>query len=115
MFAKHNRLGKTTDIQLTFARGRSFFNPFFTIRLLRKSAGASRFTIVVSTKVSKRAVRRNRLRRLIREVIKQRMTHLPIGDYIIILKPAITKISEEQMVREFKNFIAEKIEHAKNS
>ena len=64
MFAKKHRLAKTTDVKKAFAQGRAFFNPFFTIKFLTHTIRAEpRFTVVVSTKVSKRAVPRNRIKK----------------------------------------------------
>jgi ribonuclease P protein component len=87
MLKKKHRLGKTSDVQRAFKQGRAFFNPLFTIRFLAGS-GKSRFTVVVSTKVAKQAVRRNRLKRLIREVIRLNLEKFKSGDYAIMVKPA---------------------------
>ena len=86
MFAKKNRLAKTSDVQKVFARGRAFFNPLFNLRYL--PGREHRFTVVVSTKVAKSAVRRNRIKRVAREFIRLRMQDLKPGDYAILAKPA---------------------------
>ena len=86
MFSKIHRLAKTKDVRRAMSRGRGFFNPFFTVKFLRSSA-TPRFAVVVSTKVSKRAVKRNRLKRIIREFIRLRMEKMAIGEYAVIVKP----------------------------
>lgn len=91
MLKKPHRLAKTTHIQTVFARGRGFFNTYLTVKVLKKS-DTHRFTVVVSTKVSKKAVVRNRIKRVLREVIRKNITSLMTGDYVIIVKPAATKI-----------------------
>lgn len=45
--------------------------------------------MVVAKKVAKRAVDRNRLKRLIRESFRQNQHRLPEADYVVITKPAL--------------------------
>lgn len=87
MLSRQNRLAKDQDIKKVFAQGRSFFNPFLQIRYL-KASPAARFAFVVSTKVSKQAAKRNRLKRLFRQLIRTKLKNLASGDYIFVLKPA---------------------------
>ncbi len=98
MFSKQHRLGKTTDVQKVFAQGRAFFNPLFTIKFLTRPSQLPRFTVVVSTKVSKSAVKRNRLKRLTREFIRMRMGKFRLGDYVVILKPAAARRDEKSLM-----------------
>lgn len=100
MFSSQHRLAKTTDIQKVFSRGRAFFNPFFTIRFLPAKA-ASRFTVVVSTKISKRAVKRNRLKRIIREFIRLNMGKFQAGDYAVILKTKAAALDSQVLLQKF--------------
>ncbi len=86
MLKKTNRLSKSKDIKTAFARGRSFFNPFFTIKFFAQPQN-QRFTVVVSTKVFKKAVARNRLKRLLREYLRKNLAGLKKGYYVIIAKP----------------------------
>ena len=98
MFKKTNRLAKHTAVQAALRAGRGFFNPLFNIRFLNTQNSTSRFTIVVSTKVDKRAVKRNRLKRIIREYIRNAMPGLRLGDYAIMLKPLAAKRSEQELI-----------------
>ncbi len=94
MLSKTHRLTKNSDIQRAFRTGRSFFNPFFSLKYL-KGKPSSRFTVVVSVKVSKRAVVRNRIKRLVREFIRLNMDSFPTGDYVVTAKPALASKIEE--------------------
>jgi len=98
MFSQKHRLGKTTDVQKVFAQGRAFFNPLFTVKFLARPGQVSRFTVVVSTKVAKSAVARNRLKRLTREFIRMRLAKFKPGDYVVILKPAAARRDEKQLI-----------------
>jgi len=100
MLNKKNRLAKDTEIAQAFARGRSFFNPFFTVKYLRSEK--KQFTVVVSTKVFKRAVLRNRLKRVIREHIRKHLNSFKPGSYIIIAKPKISTLPEASTLAAFK-------------
>lgn len=86
MLKKDYRLSKSKDIQQTSLRGRSFFNPFFVIKYRTTTEPQPRFGFVASTKVSKKAVERNRLKRIIREQVRLIFAEFKPGDYVIIVK-----------------------------
>jgi ribonuclease P protein component len=84
MLKKTFRLSSSKDIRVTSLRGRSFFSPYFVIKYI--AAPSLRFTVIVSTKVSKRAVERNRIKRVVREAIRHSLPSHKTGDYVIIVK-----------------------------
>ena len=92
-----NRLAKTKDIQRTTMRGRSFFNPNFVIKYYASQSSSPRFTVTVATRVSKRAVVRNKLKRVIRETVRTRMGHFRPGDYVIIVRPSLAAIPPKEI------------------
>jgi ribonuclease P protein component len=100
MLKRANRLAKSKDIQTAFAKGRTFFNPFFGIRFLPKSS-EKRFTIVVSTKVYKNAVARNRLKRIVREYLRKNLSQFRSGSYVVSAKPKIVTLPEKDIVKQF--------------
>ena len=71
MLYSQNRLAKRADIERVFKKGRSFFVGNLGIRLAKNGLKQSRFTIVTSLKVSKKAVERNKLKRRMREIIRK--------------------------------------------
>jgi ribonuclease P protein component len=105
MFEKKHRLAKTKDIQETFSRGRSFFNSFFSIKFVKKLTPVPRFTVVVSTKVSKKATTRNRLKRIIREHIRLSLKDFSSGDYIIVVKGPASKSNAEEIRRKLEEVL----------
>ena len=96
MFVKKNRLSKTKDIQKAFTRGRGFFYPHFGVKFLA-TVSSSRFTVVVPNKISKSAVRRNRLKRVIREVLRLNLASLKSGDYMVLVRPAALKATPAEL------------------
>ena len=105
MLKKANRLAKAKDIQKAFARGRAFFSPFFNIKYVF-SANAPRFTVVISTKVFKKAVSRNRLKRIVREYIRKNLPKFKTGDYIISFKPKAATVTEKIIMDSFVETLA---------
>ena len=99
MFSQQHRLGKTADVQKVFARGRAFFDTLLTVKFLARPAGLPRFTVVVSTKVAKSAVKRNRIKRLVREFLRRRLPEFKAGDYAVVIKPAAAKKPESELLK----------------
>jgi len=87
MLAKQHRLAKEKDFKKINITGRSFFTPCFKLKYLANKLEFSRFAIVASTKVSKKATQRNRLKRQLREIIRLNLNEIRTGyDIIIYLK-----------------------------
>lgn len=85
MLAKKHRLSKQAEVKQTTARGRSFFNPFFVLKIAKNDT-TPRVTVIASTKVSKKAVVRNRLKRIIRDTVRKNINRMKPGDYAFIVK-----------------------------
>lgn len=103
MLPKKHRLTKTVDVKTTTARGRCFFNPHFVLKSHR-IGDVARLTVIVSVKVSKKAVVRNRIKRVIRESIRPLLSEIPAGQYAIIAKSSIiqlTGLELRQLVQQF--------------
>lgn len=67
MLAKKNRLSKASDFQRVLKSGRKVWGRFFTLKYLSAEAeGESRFGFIVTTKISKKATVRNRIKRRLR-------------------------------------------------
>ena len=103
MFPKHLRLAKTKDVKAVFARGRTFFSPLVNVKF--SQAGQKRLTVVVSTKVSKKAVARNRLKRIVREFLRKNLASLANGDYAVILKPRAAAVPEAQLIDSLRGLL----------
>jgi len=89
MLAKQHRLTKERDFKKVNTVGRSFFSPQFKLKHVANGFGVSRFGIVTSAKLSKKAVIRNRVRRQISEVLRLNNSKIVSGtDAVIWVKSA---------------------------
>ena len=96
-FRKHERLSHDKDIKRVFNKGRVFKHPalimFTASRTLYTPSGfkttdtSSRFGIVVTKKLGK-ATRRNRIKRLLREIIRLNKMYLSASIDIVFLPRA---------------------------
>ncbi len=92
MLAKQSRLVKEKDFQKTFKQGKSFYAKFLGVKAMANQSLANRYGIIVSTKVSKKSVERNKLKRQIRAVLKDFDQRLAGGhDLIIMVLPEALK------------------------
>ncbi len=69
-----------------------YHHPFFALKLVRqpKSQSPSRIGFIVSKKIAKQAVARNRIKRLLRQAFNFYLPRLQPGyDFLILTKPAI--------------------------
>ena len=106
MLKKKHRLAKDSAVKTALKTGRGFFNSDLSVRFL--ASAQPRFTVVVSTKVDKRAVKRNRLKRIFREYIKTNFADFRPGDYVIILKPLTSKKPETEILKNFQDCLISK-------
>lgn len=101
MLPKKHRLSKHAEVATTTARGRSFFSQSFIIKSLTGPKQASvKITVITSVKVSKSAVVRNRVKRIIREAVHNHLNKIKSGQYVIIVKQAATKIPGSELSTE---------------
>lgn len=97
MLPKHHRLPGNTR----FHKAQVIKTPLFSLRVQSNSLESSRFGFVVSKKVDKRAVVRNRLKRVFRSCIEEKLSQIkPGNDMLFILSPTLLTISREEMKEE---------------
>jgi len=90
MLKKNQRLKYDKDFDQLFKIGRSFYGPFLGFKTISNNLDISRFGILVGTKVSKKAVVRNKIKRQIRGILSQKMANIkPGNDLVIITFPKI--------------------------
>jgi ribonuclease P protein component len=71
MFPREWRLTRQRDVQKVYRLGKSAASGFLFIRALPNRVNHPRLTVVISKKINKRAVVRNRLKRLTRQALQE--------------------------------------------
>ena len=105
MLEKENRLLSNYEFSKTHFKGRRIKTPFFYLYFL-KQEGPTKVGIVVSTKFSKKAVVRNRVKRVFREIIRQNFGKIKPG-FWVVLHPSkkSLKVSYEELNIEFNKIL----------
>lgn len=109
MLAKFNRLSKDKDFDRVFKNGRSSYNQIMGIKATGNGLENNRYGILVSAKVSKKSVERNKIKRQLKAIIiKQTAKTIQGNDIVIICLPEILnktfKEIEQSMSNLFKKF-----------
>lgn len=100
MLPRENRLKRKKDFEKVFQEGRGIKEGFLILKMLSNNLNQSRFGIIVSSKISKKAVLRNKIKRRIRKLIKERLAKTKKGkDVVLITTPEILKKDFEEMGR----------------
>jgi ribonuclease P protein component len=97
-FPPSARLRHSRDFRAVFSKKQKTSDRFFVVYFLKNSLDRSRVGITVSRKVSTLAVKRNRVKRLIRESFR---THQFFGDgldIVVIAQRATTLASNQEII-----------------
>ena len=107
MLSKEYRLTKDKELKTVFSSKKGVFDQACGIKIRSTDLPNSRFAFVVGTKVSKRAVDRNRIRRQYREIVRSFLPEVKGNqDVILLAGKASLNLSfeekEQQLRRVFK-------------
>lgn len=78
-------------------KGKTHKNTFFTIKVFSNNLNFSRFGVVISKKVGKTAVVRNKIKRAIFNALRSVKDHWAIADYLIIVNSSVIGLSQKQI------------------
>jgi len=108
MLPKENRLTDDYDFRRVKRLGKSHPGPLFSLAAApRKTKGQSRFCFVISKKIDKRATVRNRVKRLLRGAVRERLEKIPDGfDIVFVVRPKIVGRSYEEINTEFDKILS---------
>lgn len=106
MLTKQYRLQKSKDIEMVFKRGKTLDNKLLFLKLRKNDLGNSRFGFAIGTKISKKAVIRNRLKRQLREIVRKNLSDVKPGfDVIIIAKPEIINKNYQEIKNDLERLL----------
>ncbi|MDD4607180.1 MAG: ribonuclease P protein component [Patescibacteria group bacterium] len=98
MLAKPFRLTKRKDFENIWQKGKGRLDQFLGIKFLANDLENSRFAFIVSLKISKKAVQRNKVKRQLREIIRLNLDKIKPGyDIIINTRPGILKLTYQEL------------------
>lgn len=93
-FGRKLRLLTAEDYKNVFAGAQRFGNYSFTLLARKNELEYPRLGLAISKKSAKRAVDRNRLKRIIRESFRINQHKLPCVDIIAMCKPSAVKLDK---------------------
>jgi ribonuclease P protein component len=101
---KNNRLSKRSELEEIKKDGIFFgFSRFFGILLLDKKDKEVKFGTIISKKISKKAVERNKIKRRLMEVLGRNLGKFDEGKRILFLaKKEVLKIKPKEIEVELK-------------
>lgn len=101
-FPPSARLRASAEFQAVFKGARRLSSPQLKLHAhARAEATEPRLGVAVSKKVDKRAVGRNRIKRLARELFRHERGQLPPGDYVLIAQPGASKLTNDELRAQF--------------
>ena len=108
--SKKYRLKKRKDFEEVFKKGIYCSGSCISIKLKRNNLNISRFGIVVGSRISKKAVIRNKIKRRISEAIRLNLPQLKKGfDVIVLTKPEVV----DKKYQEIENILVSLFKKAK--
>ena len=108
-FEKHERIKKRKDFLKVYEDGVRVNSKNFIVILSRNQAGNKRLGITVTKKVGN-AVKRNRIKRLLREFFRLNKEALPDSfDIVIIVKKGVTFLTYNDVYEELTALLTESV------
>ena len=90
MLSKKYHLSKKNDFKRVFKEGKYYRQSFLDLKITENNFEISRFGFIVSLKISKKAVVRNKIRRRLSEIIRLKLPQVKTGfDMVILTQPGI--------------------------
>ena len=103
MLPSKNRLTKKPDFERVKAEGELLTGRLFGILFIKNEKDFPRVGFIVSTNISKKAVERNRAKRLLREATRVFLPKIKGGvDVLFLAKSQMLKASQSQAIEETK-------------
>ena len=96
-FLKRARLLKPEEFSRVFKQAIRSSDPQFTILASGNKLAYPRLGLAISKKNAKRAVDRNRIKRVIRESFRLNQSTLPAADFVVMAKPGTKNASNAVM------------------
>lgn len=108
MLSRPNRLAKRKDFDVLFKKGVSTASKTLILKYLKTTeASPTRIAFVISNKTEKSAIKRNRVRRQLREITRLLLPSFSTGyDMIFLVKPSFKESEFSEKTKEVKHLLA---------
>lgn len=104
---KHERIRRRSEFAALFESGKRIHSEYLTVILSRNTSGIRRLGLVVGKRVGKTAVRRNRMKRLLREFFRLNKHRLPASqDILIVARKDFSSMKSQDLCRELEKVLA---------
>lgn len=100
-FTRELRLLDAAQYKYVFAKARRFGNQNFTLLVRVNEESHARMGLAIAKKAVKRAVDRNRIKRIIRESFRHMQYDLPNIDVVIMCRPSAVPLKKEEIRQQF--------------
>src|SRR5512142_1798160 len=98
MLSRHLRI-PSKDVSTVIRTGKSFRTNEAELRVLRTRLPDIRMAVIVSSRIDRRAVRRNRMKRLVTESFRALISDIPPGnDIAVIVRRPLPESSAEVLL-----------------
>jgi len=98
-FPRYKRLTTAGDYQYVFTQAKRYGTPALTLLVRDHTQTAqARLGLAIAKKCAKRAVDRNRIKRLIRESFRVQQHKLPSVDIVVLCRPTILQLTNAQIL-----------------
>jgi len=106
MLPKKHRINRKLFKEVA-KKGKSFSYPYFSVKIAPNGENQSRFTFVVSSKVAKRAVDRNKIKRRARNIVAKNLNKIknPINA-IIFFKKGVEKLTFAELQKQINDIFS---------
>jgi len=95
-YPRHVRVRARADFDRIFASATRTASPMLAVHLLSED-GPPRLGLAVSRKVDKRAVGRNRIKRVLRDVFRLLQPRLASGSYVVVARPSAAQADNDAL------------------
>jgi len=98
MFSQENRLKKTKNFNLTFKKGKKYCNEVIEVKVRKINKNEKKFVFVAPIKDFKKATERNKVKRILREALRENLDNIKSGfNMIFIAKKNILDYSFQEV------------------
>lgn len=107
MLPRANRLTEKLDFENVRQNGKFVSMKFFSVSILdRGDKSTSRFGFIVSKKISTKANERNKVKRMLREIVRRNLMKVKNGfDFVVITKRGIIEASDATIEKQLMSVI----------